>query len=186
MKQICPGFTLVFRKYQNLVNFKDSWTSQPLWNHLQESNHTIKVPSQVAASLQVSLWSLIMDCCRKVSAPPEESSSNMKLLFCSSSALEGDVARALHPAGFLCACNNILQWCLWGGCFFNCKHKDFCLAGAIFLRRIKIREAAICQALKDCACSQLILLCFMCVLDIGASELQAIFKVFLKFIYLFI
>lgn len=49
-----------------------------------------------------------MDCCRKVSAPPEESSSSIRLLFCSSSALEGDVARALHPAGFLCTCNSIL------------------------------------------------------------------------------
>lgn len=113
-----------------------------------------------------------MDCCRKVSAPPEESSRSIRLLFCSSSALEGDVARGLHPAGFLCTCNSILQWCLGGGCFFNCQHKDFCLAGAIFLHRIKIREAAICQALEDCACSQLILLCFMCVLDIGVSELS--------------
>lgn len=128
------------------------------------------------------LWSLIMDCCRKISAPPEESSSSIRLLFCSSSALEGDVARAFHPASFLCTCNSILQWCLGGGCFSNCQHKDFCLAGAIFLHRVKIRKAAICQALKDSACRQLILLCFMCVLDIGASEFPSgDFQVFFFF-----
>lgn len=123
-----------------------------------------------------------MDCCRKISAPPEESSSSIRLLFCSSSALEGDVARAFHPASFLCTCNSILQWCLGGGCFSNCQHKDFCLAGAIFLHRVKIRKAAICQALKDSACRQLILLCFMCVLDIGASEFPSgDFQVFFFF-----
>lgn len=86
------------------------------------------------------------------------------------------------PAHFISPCNNILQQYLWGGCFFNCWHEDFfSLAGTIFLHRIKIREAAIFQALKDCACSQLILLHLMCVLDIGASELKAILRSFFFF-----
>lgn len=42
-----------------------------------------------------------MDCHKKVYVPPEDSSSRTRLLFCGSSALEGDVARAFQHISYV-------------------------------------------------------------------------------------
>lgn len=59
------------------------------------------MPSHVAATFLVWIWGLIADCRRKVYAPAEESRSRIRLLFCSSSALEGDVACAFQHISYV-------------------------------------------------------------------------------------
>jgi len=61
------------------------------------------MPSRVAATFVVHLWGLITNCCRKVYVPAKLSSSSAGLLFCSGSALEGDVACAFQHVSYGCA-----------------------------------------------------------------------------------
>lgn len=58
------------------------------------------MPSHVAATFLLHLQGLIIGCCRKVSNSAEENSSSARLLFCSGSALEGDVACAFQHVSY--------------------------------------------------------------------------------------